>query len=286
MCIIVSLFGWTVAPQGPRVAALSASRAGSASRSTSPHPQRSASPRLSQRRQYGSSASIHAASSTSISARRDSTPHTGDSISSILPRSASASNIAGLASSAQSSLGSSSNKVVSCLLCQRRVGIWAYMSPQPSTSIGTDAVPMTVARSFDVLAEHRSHCPFAVAATAWSASSSQDAGEASTAGQEGWRTVLDVVLRHKMGSRAKNVIPGGEPAVGDSALRSMVDNVKSNGVRVSFSSGQVNIAHRRPTGERAFAVHAIVTSLDEQSAHDLVLLGCIDPVYPRMHACR
>ncbi len=62
--------------------------------------------------------------------------------------------------------------LVQCVLCQRRVGLWAFKIPPLEGQVVSDgaAGPSTPRRStqkrqFDVLKEHRSYCPYVARST-------------------------------------------------------------------------------------------------------------------------
>ncbi|KIK62407.1 hypothetical protein GYMLUDRAFT_497978 [Collybiopsis luxurians FD-317 M1] len=127
-----------------------------------------------------------------------------------------------------------------CVLCQRRVGLWAFAPPKPPPqapveSSEADSIPspqppkrinsILARRQFDLLKEHRSYCPYVVRSTVVptlptspsavsvsssrltnlhvrsSSSTSQLNGTSSPNAMEGWRAVLTVVLRYRMSHR-------------------------------------------------------------------------------------
>ncbi|PPR03670.1 hypothetical protein CVT24_007791 [Panaeolus cyanescens] len=132
------------------------------------------------------------------------------------------------------------NALLQCSLCQRRIGLWGFLTrPSPSTpeTPVSDPKETTVTsprrpirplpqRSFDLLKEHRSFCPYTVRSTvvpslpvppqAPSRSSTSGLGHASTTSlsqfslksdgspsMEGWRAVLTVVLRYGMAQKQR-----------------------------------------------------------------------------------
>ncbi|KAG7096718.1 hypothetical protein E1B28_004132 [Marasmius oreades] len=127
------------------------------------------------------------------------------------------------------------NSLLHCTLCQRRVGLWAFMS-QPSApsqqeddpSGAPDArPPPPKPRQFDLLKEHRSYCPYVVRSTTVptlptmtvsttslpaqpsrtrmghvrSSSSTSQLPSAINGPIEGWKAVLTVALRYRMVQR-------------------------------------------------------------------------------------
>ncbi|KAL0573120.1 hypothetical protein V5O48_008842 [Marasmius crinis-equi] len=123
-----------------------------------------------------------------------------------------------------------------CVLCQRRVGMWAFISQPPATpapaSSTSDPAPnqekTPKQRQFDLLKEHRSYCPYVVRSTVVptlpstsisttslpqprsgsghvrSSSSTSQLGSAINGPIEGWRAVLTVALRYRMVQRHKS----------------------------------------------------------------------------------
>ncbi|KAG8807714.1 hypothetical protein FRC17_004299, partial [Serendipita sp. 399] len=59
--------------------------------------------------------------------------------------------------------------MVNCQLCNRQVGLWSFQSPNPSRVVSPGGTPgsphLQTTRSFDVLKEHRPHCPYVVKTT-------------------------------------------------------------------------------------------------------------------------
>ncbi|KAH9949974.1 zf-C3HC-domain-containing protein [Amylocystis lapponica] len=195
--ILAALFGWSVLPPAPPAerprAPSSVSRANSVMPSTS---DRAPSP------------------SPSIASLRDGTPTPGPSRTSSRPRTSSVS------TSRATSPAKPATTLLHCSLCQRRVGLWAFI-PAPyangrSASPGSE--PQEVAktqpqRQLDILGQHRAYCPYIVRSTAApsmprplthgrsdSQASLMNSSTISVNGQpgavEGWRAVLTVVLRH------------------------------------------------------------------------------------------
>ncbi|KZT73623.1 zf-C3HC-domain-containing protein [Daedalea quercina L-15889] len=146
-----------------------------------------------------------------------------------------------------------------CALCQRRVGLWAFMSPPQTngTSSTSDVSRPQQRRQLDVLREHRSYCPYVVRSTvvpSMPAPQPESAPNQSTpmlptsqTTVEGWRAVLTVVLRHGMARKQRfghgrsvsgrlvndPIAPQDEqPQEGDvevNSVEAMVAGVKSRG---------------------------------------------------------
>lgn len=149
-----------------------------------------------------------------------------------------------------------------CALCQRRVGLWAFMSPpQTNGAASTSDLPkQPQRRQLDVLREHRSYCPYVVRSTVVPSmpvpqpeDPSRTSLSASSTGQspvEGWRAVLTVVGRHGMARKqrlahgrsvsgrstndpATQLAQDDRPPEGEQemdAVEAMVAGVKSRGV--------------------------------------------------------
>jgi Rsm1-like len=163
-----------------------------------------------------------------------------------------------------------------CGLCQRRIGLWAFTirTPEitdvdPATQIQTNGIETLVRpkkplpqRSFDLLKEHRSYCPYVVRSTfvpSLPVPQSVDAAsrQAGSIGNipntslshqngvpgalEGWRAILTVVLRYGMAQRQRieyNFLAQGHPPLDksdeqtsmDVDVKAMVAGVKSRGV--------------------------------------------------------
>ncbi|KAK7060425.1 hypothetical protein VNI00_001190 [Paramarasmius palmivorus] len=224
--ILVSLFGWTPAPERPRT---------TSSRSVS---------------RMSTTPSLSRASSV---APGNATPRPN------------------LLRNASSKAASRDTSLLHCVLCQRRVGLWAFAPPPPPGEGAADApegstdhqrTPSTQKqRQFDLLKEHRSYCPYVVRSTPLpalpvvspsttslptpshtrsSSSASQVSGISGANGGllEGWRAVLTVALRYKMTQRYQlGRRQGGEG--GDSSqpegeamevdFEAMVEGVKTRG---------------------------------------------------------
>ncbi|OBZ72050.1 hypothetical protein A0H81_07767 [Grifola frondosa] len=153
-----------------------------------------------------------------------------------------------------------------CSLCQRRIGLWAFLPPPANgTTEGGNAKPQA-RRQLDVLREHRSHCPYVVrstvmpsipapplatthsrsGSTASLSSTSLTQFSAQSGLMEGWRAVLTAVMRYgasqrqrlglsriPSGRRAGEADNGAEPFPDTStemdSVEAMVAGVKSRG---------------------------------------------------------
>ncbi|ESK94472.1 hypothetical protein Moror_8130 [Moniliophthora roreri MCA 2997] len=170
---------------------------------------------------------------------------------------------------ASTKIASRDTSLLHCVLCQRRVGLWAFAPPPSSASEAAPAPEGTQTanisrsaqkqRQFDLLKEHRSYCPYVVRSTPLptlpipspssvsvntsshtrtSSSTSQLNGIGANGGaMEGWRAVLTVVLRYKMtqryqGGRRQRGEDGNIPE-GDDGMEvdfeAMIEGVKSRG---------------------------------------------------------
>jgi len=158
------------------------------------------------------------------------------------------------------------NALLYCPLCQRRIGLWAFVPAQDGNSeVGGitegDANPSDQARQgktqpqrpFDLLKEHRSYCPYVVRSTPvpslalTRANSDSHQGpfpasrmESDEGSLEGWRAVLTTVLRHDMKQRVGYHALDDEAQSQDGdineptevdAVKAMVTGVKSRGGR-------------------------------------------------------
>ena len=109
------------------------------------------------------------------------------------------------------------SSLLHCRLCQRRIGVWAFLPPAPPSNDSSQAGSQSTQprRQFDVLKEHRSYCPYVVRSTVVPtlpvpANSGNITGRASpifvspsssnVSGQpgsvEGWRAVWTVITRY------------------------------------------------------------------------------------------
>ncbi|KAH7928220.1 zf-C3HC-domain-containing protein [Leucogyrophana mollusca] len=230
--ILTALFGWALAPPQPE-----RPRASSLVRASSIAPSVPATPSLSR------------ASSVSRVFGRESTPTAGSSRSPIRARTPRLSEVG----------VRRDTSLLHCILCQRRVGLWAFTSSaqQSTPTPHGEAPPPLPQRQFDLLKEHRSYCPYVVRSTVLpsfpvpppstpshvrSTSSTSQLGSANGA-LEGWRAVLAVVLRHGLGqrqratlSRTLSELSGNPVATGEGlddleGVEAMVAGVKSRGGR-------------------------------------------------------
>ncbi|KAF8149825.1 zf-C3HC-domain-containing protein [Crassisporium funariophilum] len=211
---LVSLFGWTLVTNAPEpFRRASTARANSVASSAPPTPLRS----------RASSVSLP---HTPPSSQQQTTAFTFRVPSKVLTKPASA--------------------LLRCKLCQRRIGLWAFTSGVASEPLEETLISLSPSgrdkpnpisttrpkkplpqRSFDILKEHRSYCPYAVRSTIVpslpvplvsgapskqiqpaghlsNSSLSHLNGKGSTPGAlEGWRAVLTVVLRHGMAQRQR-----------------------------------------------------------------------------------
>ena len=162
-----------------------------------------------------------------------------------------------------------------CELCQRRIGLWAFTLRTPAENTDVDPATQTNGietpvrpkkplpqRSFDLLKEHRSYCPYVVRSTfvpslpvpqsvdvaSRQAGSIGNISSASLShlngapgALEGWRAILTVVLRYGMAQRQRieyNFLAQGHPPLEksddqtsmDVDVKAMVAGVKSRGV--------------------------------------------------------
>jgi hypothetical protein len=112
---------------------------------------------------------------------------------------------------------SSGKTILTCQLCQRQVGLWSFgVAPGPATPPSTPGRSTQTQRQFDVLREHRPHCPYVVKSTYLptvpvlskdSAASSTPSTEMKTIPAdsknllqplpfvEGWRALMSVISR-------------------------------------------------------------------------------------------
>lgn len=232
---IAALFGWSLAPALP-LPTSTPSRANtpSISRATSVAPSAPATPRRPAMLAPSSSSSFSTPPALGrISSRLFGTPRASPS-------------------------PENQSKMLYCVLCHRRLGLWA--SGASSLSLASSAASPT-SRQVDVLKEHRPYCPYVTrTANLSTLPVSQSPVSAQTFSSinlgvnsgltEGWRAVLTVVLRHRSPTGQRNSdestadvfgpIDGGAVRVEDGPLdevdpvQAMVADVKSKGVRFSF----------------------------------------------------
>ena len=131
-----------------------------------------------------------------------------------------------------------------CSLCHRRLGLWAIIStPRASRTTEDNTAIPTKARQIDLLREHRPYCPYVVRSTtipslpvapanaahtrassstpsfaSFLSSSSASHTQVDTqqpGAVEGWRAVLMVVLRYRMGQWQRRKVSMGVTADGE-----------------------------------------------------------------------
>jgi hypothetical protein len=147
-----------------------------------------------------------------------------------------------------------------CTLCQRRIGLWAYVRASPTSPNGNGrADPLSPFGSplpprnlpqpkvLDVLKEHRSFCPYIVKSTPLPSIG----GKPREAIVEGWRAVLSVVGRCGMSSRRRRSdlfggILGLDQSKGEELgmdVDNLVDGVKRGGVSILLDTFNFNITN-------------------------------------------
>jgi Rsm1-like len=121
---------------------------------------------------------------------------------------------------------STSNRVmITCELCQRQVGLWTFTAASKPTSPETPSAPgpqrVQKTRQFDVLKEHRPHCPYVVKTTYLPTISlpSKEIGSIATVDSsqtspfvEGWKALMSVISRSQWRRTAGSVNPFGGPS--------------------------------------------------------------------------
>ncbi|KAJ3534075.1 hypothetical protein NMY22_g7079 [Coprinellus aureogranulatus] len=246
--ILASTFGWTLVPPGSSERPRTASRSASMSASRPGTPSR---PFISASAYVGS-ASRRASPSRSVSRRSSfSIP---DSPSGSAPP---------LFKLPASLFQKRENTMVQCVLCQRRVGLWAFTQKKQDDTLQVPSDPsMSIdyspsrpkkalpPRQFDLLKEHRSYCPYVVKSTTVPALPSPTTptfnshtrsasnrsvsslanynGNASTGGPvEGWRAVLAVALRYGLAQKHKEYDVFGQNSnnAGEEAMEEGDDGV-------------------------------------------------------------
>ncbi|KZT02602.1 zf-C3HC-domain-containing protein [Laetiporus sulphureus 93-53] len=201
--VITSLFGWSVLPSSPsseRVRTSSHSSSDSSAASSWAHSRTSSVASLRDGTSTLSPSRLHRSPQIPSPIRSDGSPPVA--VPSLKP----------------------DTTLLHCALCQRRIGLWAFISPPQTNdhSNGPGATgnaakakaKMRPKRQLDVLREHRSYCPYVIRSTTVPSLPAQPSGDAghtttpSTTVQvneqiEGWRAVLTVVLRHGMARRQR-----------------------------------------------------------------------------------
>lgn len=278
--ILTSLFGWSLAPSAPP-SLRSTTASPSWSRASSVAPQQQETP---------------GASSTPLTPRRSSGISGTGQIKT--PASRPTTFDTGIPWSPRGSVAPERRKDTSllhCSLCHRRLGLWAVgLAPRasypPNGENAGSALPQR-ARQIDILREHRPYCPYVVRSTtvpslpvtpthvahtrvpsaapsfssflSLSSTSNAQVDAQQPNAVEGWRAVLIVVLRYRMGqwqrSKASKsvtertngepdttqhqeniVAPVTPPETGEESwtivdpVEAMIEGVKSRGVRFIF----------------------------------------------------
>ncbi|CAE6416321.1 unnamed protein product [Rhizoctonia solani] len=137
-----------------------------------------------------------------------------------------------------SSDGQGRDDMVQCALCQRRVGLWTFVSPvppaQPPSELvtGESTVPTVVRtppspspRPLDVLREHRTFCPYIIRTTPLTIPSDE---EPSTE-VEGWKAIIGIISRSKRRESAgegSTPSPFRESSPGRKGVENAVSRVK------------------------------------------------------------
>ncbi|KAA1467599.1 zf-C3HC-domain-containing protein [Dentipellis sp. KUC8613] len=259
--VLTALFGWSLAPPAPgpappRTPTLSrvSSRAGSVA------PSMPATPRAPSR--LGGTPA-------------PSTPrHTLSRVSSHLQRSPTGSIFSELKRDAA---------LLHCSLCHRRIGLWAVGSSASRTggpiSAESSSVSVPSGRQIDLLKEHRPYCPY-VERTAHVPSlpvptppsnsstlslhhsnGSNTTLNGQSGAMEGWRAVLTVVLRYRLGQRQR-----------DGLLREVTERIES--AREGNSSPTLARSATRAEGDgdqmEVDAVEAMVAGVKNKGGKDLL----------------
>ncbi|KAI0926010.1 hypothetical protein AcV5_008590 [Taiwanofungus camphoratus] len=216
--VITSLFGWAIVLPAPPAERARTSSAPSISRANSVAP----------------STPTRAVRSPSVAPLRDSTPIPSTLSSPLTFRST-------VSTSPSRAVGQvkPDATLLHCSLCQRRVGLWAFIATSQSNGKApametrlpqANGTRSQSRRQLDVLREHRSYCPYVVRSTVLpsmpvpSPAHARSESAASlmspsitlfgdTSGAvEGWRALLTVVLRHGIARRQRlglNRVPNG-----------------------------------------------------------------------------
>ncbi|TCD65697.1 hypothetical protein EIP91_002324 [Steccherinum ochraceum] len=217
--ILTALFGWSILPPSEK----SSSRLPSFSRANSVMPSASA-PQTPIR--------LVRVSSRAPSASREGTPSPSPlrfRAPNLFHRGTDTAPSASAMLSTATSAGRSDSALLHCILCQRRIGLWAFVSssqpedpptptPTPAPETPKKTAKVQPKRQLDILKEHRSYCPYVVRSTEIPTMplppSSQPARSntipgstvslhAQTGALEGWRAVLTVVLRYGASQRQR-----------------------------------------------------------------------------------
>ncbi|KAI0319198.1 C3HC zinc finger-like-domain-containing protein [Amylostereum chailletii] len=230
--ILAALFGWILAPPPAPSIPPSRSRTPSVSRATSVAPSMPITPRRPSR--LGVTKNMVDTPGTPRTVTPDSAPSTPRPMLSRVN-----SHIDREGSTGPEVRGA----LLQCALCHRRLGLWTARPPLSSsqpTSAATDSLepaPAPPARQIDLLKEHRPYCPYVIKSTslpslpiqptapcavshvrAGSSTTSLGLAHATVVGSaigggtavlEGWRAVLAVVLRYRMGQKRKDSLLKG-----------------------------------------------------------------------------
>jgi hypothetical protein len=215
--VLVSLFGWSLAPPAPErshtssfvyrtsgsISSASAFRRPSEFELNSVASSRAASP-------YPRPSTSMSVRSISQSALHRQPSYQGVSTSTSVLR-------------ASSPVPSRDNALLQCELCQRRIGLWAFAprAPAPSSTDLASSEPsgeqpgastrVATKRPFDPLKEHRAYCPYVVRSTVVpSLSTLQHNDKSDSANEqrssepvEGWRAILGVLQGYGATQRQK-----------------------------------------------------------------------------------
>ncbi|KAI0058669.1 zf-C3HC-domain-containing protein [Artomyces pyxidatus] len=203
--VLTALFGWSLAPVAPSPYSDTRLHTPSMSRATSVAPSMPSTPRAPSRLRSTADTAPSTPSTPRLSLSR---------ITSRLPPSPSSSISEPRRDAA----------LLHCTLCHRRLGLWAVSRGKGST----DSTAPSHTRQIDLLREHRPYCPYVVRSTtvpslpvppshvrAMSSTPSLPSLFSNSNGSlsqlnahqsnamEGWRAVLMVVLRYRMGQRKR-----------------------------------------------------------------------------------
>ncbi|KAI0710162.1 C3HC zinc finger-like-domain-containing protein [Earliella scabrosa] len=220
--VLTALFGWSILPPAPP----EPTRTPSISRASSVAP-------ATPSRNFSSRASSVARDGTPTPSRTFSTPRPPTSMSLLSQHSVSSGSL------------SADATLLHCPMCQRRVGLWAFLPKpvdmdEPMSGEGDANKKQQPQRQLDILREHRPYCPYVVRSTvlpslpAPSPTSAQPKGHqrstslaslastnssssqvnAQSGAIEGWRAIMTVVLRYGNVQRQRlglNRMPSGRP---------------------------------------------------------------------------
>ncbi|CCO28945.1 hypothetical protein BN14_02945 [Rhizoctonia solani AG-1 IB] len=134
--------------------------------------------------------------------------------------------------------GQGKDDMIQCILCQRRVGLWAFTSSitstqptleptadEPIAPMAARTPPPPSSRSLDVLREHRTFCPYVIRTTPLTIPDD----EASSAEVEGWKAIVGIISRSKRRESvgdASITSPFRESTPGQKGVESAVNRVK------------------------------------------------------------